>query len=100
MLVSQARRVPHVLRLRPGEGAVESHAAAWGDETDKRRALSSNENLCKWAVFQLVRKHLLAAWCLPDSFQCNRILVRNMFIKHIDGIQQVLIGLRAHASPA
>ena len=34
-------------RLRPGEGAVESHAAAWGDETDKRRALPGNDDLEK-----------------------------------------------------
>ena len=34
-------------RLRQGEGAVESHAAAWGDETDKRQALSGNDDFKK-----------------------------------------------------
>ena len=34
-------------RLRPGEGAVESHAAAWEDETDKRIALSGNDDVEK-----------------------------------------------------
>ena len=57
-------------RLRPGEGAVESHAAAWGDEIDERRALTGNDDLekklCKQAVFQFVRKHLLAARCLQN----------------------------------
>ena len=50
-----------------------------GDETDQRRALSDNDDLekklCKQAVFQFVRKHILEVWCLTNSFQCNRLLI-------------------------
>ena len=29
------------LRPRPGDGTAESHAEAWGEDTDRRRALSA-----------------------------------------------------------
>ena len=32
-------------KLRRGEGITENQAAAWGDETDSRRALSDNDEL-------------------------------------------------------
>ena len=32
-------------KLRRGGGITESQAAAWGDEADKRRALSDNDEL-------------------------------------------------------
>ena len=31
------------LRLRPGDGTTESQAEAWGEDTDRRRALSATE---------------------------------------------------------
>ena len=44
-------------RLRPGEGAVESYAAAWGDEIDQ-------DELCQTKMNQKKKKTVLTG-CLP-----------------------------------
>ena len=62
-------------RLRPGEGAVESHAAAWGDDTDERLALSGNSGSeSMQAVFQFVRKHLCLPNVIVSSLETCRLL--------------------------
>ena len=41
-------------KLRRGEGITKSQAAAWGDETDSRRALADNDDVIIMFIIGLV----------------------------------------------